>query len=123
MLFYDRLLSRDAMKRDRRAVTGRHRYPVDSCTDPQRHFPRLRRGPALLPVQTSREAFPMSTPNVPPGAISLPEWEGHMDAGATTYTVGSREPLAVYLDRAEAEAAADRAWGPSSSGTATAASG
>jgi nitrous oxide reductase accessory protein NosL len=44
-------------------------------------------------------------------AISLPEWERHMDASATTYTVGSREPLAVYVDRAEAEAAAGRSGG------------
>jgi WhiB family transcriptional regulator, redox-sensing transcriptional regulator len=44
-------------------------------------------------------------------AISPTEWERHMDAGATTYTVGSREPLAVYLDRGEAEAAAARSGG------------
>ena len=41
-------------------------------------------------------------------AISLPEWEQQMDAGETTYTVGGREPVEAYLDRAEAEAAASR---------------
>lgn len=41
-------------------------------------------------------------------AISLPEWGPLMDSGATTYTVGKvPSSLAVYLDRAEAEAAAE----------------
>jgi hypothetical protein len=45
-------------------------------------------------------------------AISLAEWDRHMDAGATTYTVASvAEPVAVYLDRAEAAAAAEQAGG------------
>ena len=40
--------------------------------------------------------------------IRLPDWGPLMDSGATTYTVGKVPgPLAVYLDRAAAEAAAD----------------
>ena len=42
-------------------------------------------------------------------AISLAEWGQYLDAGATTYAVGSVPAVAaVYLDRAEAEAAADQ---------------
>jgi hypothetical protein len=46
-------------------------------------------------------------------AIALADWGQHMDAGATTYAVGPRVtvPAAVYLDRAEAEAAADELGG------------
>jgi hypothetical protein len=41
-------------------------------------------------------------------AISLAEWGRHMDAGSTTYAVGPVTAVAaVYVDRAEAEAAAD----------------
>jgi hypothetical protein len=45
-------------------------------------------------------------------AISLTEWGRYMDAGETTYAVG-RVPavVTVYLDRAEAEAAADELGG------------
>jgi hypothetical protein len=42
-------------------------------------------------------------------AVSLADWGRHMDAGATTYAVGPVPvPVAVYLDRAEAEAAAEQ---------------
>jgi hypothetical protein len=45
-------------------------------------------------------------------ALSLAEWGRLMDAGATTYTVGKVPgPYAAYLDRADAEAAADQADG------------
>jgi len=45
-------------------------------------------------------------------AITLAEWGRHLDAGATTYAVGPVPvPVAVYLDRAEAEAAADELGG------------
>jgi hypothetical protein len=41
-------------------------------------------------------------------AISLADWGRHMDAGATTYAVGPVPAVnAVYVNRAEAEAAAD----------------
>ena len=41
-------------------------------------------------------------------AVSLADWGRHMDVGATTYAVGPVPvPVAVYLDRAEAEAAAE----------------
>jgi hypothetical protein len=41
-------------------------------------------------------------------AISLTDWGRYMDAGATTYAVGPVPAVAaVYVDRAEAEAAAD----------------
>ena len=44
--------------------------------------------------------------------ISLAQWGPLMDTGVTTYTVGQVPgPYAVYLDRAEAEAAADQAGG------------
>jgi hypothetical protein len=40
--------------------------------------------------------------------VSLADWGRHMDVGATTYAVGPVPvPVAVYLDRAEAEAAAE----------------
>ena len=45
-------------------------------------------------------------------AISLAEWGQYLDAGATTYAVGPVPAVAaVYLDRAEAEAAADELGG------------
>jgi hypothetical protein len=41
-------------------------------------------------------------------AISLADWGRYRDAGVTTYAVGPVPvPAAVYVDRAEAEAAAD----------------
>lgn len=41
-------------------------------------------------------------------SIALADWDRYMAAGATTYAVGPVPvPSAVYLDRAEAEAAAD----------------
>jgi hypothetical protein len=44
--------------------------PVNSCTDPQRHFPRLRRGPASSPqLKPHERPSLMSTPNVPPGGV------------------------------------------------------
>ena len=65
--------------------------------------PATRIGPHL-PVQGGRRRDGGRTVT----AISLREWEQQMDAGETTYTVGSREPVEAYLDRAEAEAAANR---------------
>ncbi len=45
-------------------------------------------------------------------AISVADWGRYMDAGATTYAVGPVPGrAAVYLDRAEAEAAADELGG------------
>ena len=45
-------------------------------------------------------------------AISVADWGRYMDAGETTYAVGPVPvPAAVYLDRAEAEAAADELGG------------
>jgi len=44
--------------------------------------------------------------------ISPAEWGQLMDAGVTTYTVGAVPgPCANYMDRAQAEAAADQAGG------------
>ena len=41
-------------------------------------------------------------------SIALADWDRYMAAGATTYAIGPVPvPSAVYLDRAEAEAAAD----------------
>jgi len=46
-------------------------------------------------------------------AITLAEWGRHLDAGATTYAVGPVTAVSgVYLDRAEAEAAADELRAP-----------
>ncbi len=45
-------------------------------------------------------------------AVSVATWGRYMDAGETTYAVGPvPDVAAVYLDRAEAEAAADEFGG------------
>jgi hypothetical protein len=45
-------------------------------------------------------------------AISVAEWSRRVDAGETTFAVGFPVPDAVYVDRAEAEAAADELGAP-----------